>query len=129
MSKLSNQEIFDRVVEGIFAQGGPSITRDPFGNIICLYRSENGRKCAAGLILPDEEYCLGDEGKPCCEIWWFDNVEDIEFLSKLQKIHDNAALASNESDVRFYEFWISEMNLLALHYSINTEKLSQLTPQ
>ena len=46
---VTKQEVFDTVVNGIIAQGGPSI--GPADLMLCIgicrYRSDNGRKCAA----------------------------------------------------------------------------------
>jgi len=58
-----------------------------------MYRGRNGRKCAAGCLISDEEYLptmehmaweeLVDEGLPA-------HHEDL--IQELQKIHDNESI-------------------------------------
>lgn len=45
------QEVFDQVVTHLLTQGRPSAQGGH-----CLYRSENGLKCAAGCLIGDGEY-------------------------------------------------------------------------
>lgn len=45
------QEVFDFVVKMLHGQGGKSTN-----GLICMYRAANGRKCALGWLIPDEEY-------------------------------------------------------------------------
>lgn len=62
---MDKQEIFDKVAAGIIAQGGPSLKIRParLGEPIeCRYRGENGRKCAAGHLIPDADYRVSFEG-------------------------------------------------------------------
>jgi len=49
---MTAQEVFDTAVNGIREQGGRSV--NSAGN--CMYRSEDGRKCAAGQLMPDSAY-------------------------------------------------------------------------
>lgn len=49
---MNEQEFFDTTVIALRAQGGPSINEKG----VCLYRGPNGRKCAAGIHITDEEY-------------------------------------------------------------------------
>lgn len=48
---MTLQEIFNKSVTGVLAQGGASM----FG-AACAYRGNDGRKCAAGQLLPDDVY-------------------------------------------------------------------------
>lgn len=48
---MTNQEIFNKVVSHLRAQGIKS--KDATG---CLYRGPNGTKCAAGCLIEDSEY-------------------------------------------------------------------------
>lgn len=102
------QELFDIVVAGIFSQGGPSI-KENIKSTICLYRSQSGRKCAAGLVLPDTEYSTDFEHKICTVISWFKMHTDINFLEELQKIHDRYASNSDKLDKEFFKECIPEM--------------------
>ncbi len=93
----NNQEVFDFVVGKIREQGCKSIGED-----FCAYRGPNGLKCAAGWLIPDEEYT------PEMEEWGGiaqDNVKkgyasiakeyfaakgyDTDLVIALQRSHDN----------------------------------------
>ena len=53
MHKLpSAQEVFDLVVEHLFAQGRPAYD-DSQG---CMYRTYDGLRCAVGVLIPDDLY-------------------------------------------------------------------------
>ena len=60
--RMTNQEIFDRVIARLREQGGPAL--DEEGD--CRYRAEvNGRvlMCAVGCLIADEHYSESLEGK------------------------------------------------------------------
>lgn len=126
MKKLTNQDVFDIVIEGIFKQGGPSFSFEE-SEYRCQYRAESGRKCAAGLILPDKEYEFIMEGL-CVnaeEIVWFrENVEDITFLLKLQESHDTYIYPDEfTTDEEFFKNWTPEMNKIADDYNLDKSLL------
>lgn len=94
MQKLTAQETFDTVARHLLTQRMRSGT---FG--ACLYRGRDGRKCAAGCLLPDEEYHPSMEGygvltnrndpeaKRVRE-FFTERVEDLILLGTLQGLHD-----------------------------------------
>ena len=51
-SEMFAQEIFDTVVEHLRRQGHRAY-KEEYG---CLYRLENGDKCAVGCLIPDHLY-------------------------------------------------------------------------
>jgi len=64
---LSMQETFDTVVTHLHTQGSPAeITKvNDYGDVrrVCLYLTEDGRKCAIGCLIPDghtAQRCDGD---------------------------------------------------------------------
>lgn len=57
---ITRQEAFDRVVRGLAAQGWE---RSVSERGTCLYRGPEGRKCAAGHLIPDDLY------DPAMETW------------------------------------------------------------
>ena len=88
---MTRQEMFNIAYKGLASQGFEhSLDRDGF----CVYRGENGRRCAIGWLIPDERYYVELEGRsvynisiPCavgCD------VNDAVFLSSLQCCHDRA---------------------------------------
>lgn len=52
------QQVFNYVVLALVMQGNRSVDN----NGMCLYRSPDGRKCAAGHLIPDSEYYPSMEG-------------------------------------------------------------------
>lgn len=50
---MTKQEIFNKVVAGLAAQG---FERSVMDDGSCAYRGNDGRKCAAGHLLSDEHY-------------------------------------------------------------------------
>lgn len=89
---MTDQELFDKACKGIVDQGGPSI--DTRG---CVYRSNNGRKCAAGHLIPDEEYSPAWEGNGVALLpkkFWTNEQEPL--VSALQRAHDMAATSAQE---------------------------------
>lgn len=58
MGEVTLQELFDQAWRGLAAQGWQSSWSD--GR--CAYRGENGRRCAVGHLIHDDEYSPGMEG-------------------------------------------------------------------
>ena len=62
----NDQEVFNYIVNTLRIQGGPSVviteTRMDVRPAICVYRAPNGRKCAAGQVISDEQFTRCKEG-------------------------------------------------------------------
>lgn len=54
--EVTLKEIEDTIRERMIKQGGPSLDRTPYGPESCRYRSPDGRACAVGCLILDEEY-------------------------------------------------------------------------
>jgi hypothetical protein len=52
----SLQEIFDQVAKHMLAQNAPAVYINQDGDRNCLYRTFDGRKCAVGCLIADDEY-------------------------------------------------------------------------
>lgn len=91
---MNKQEMFDTAVLGILNQGGISISEDG----ICLYRNPNGRKCAAGFLIPDEYY-YPDMEKKIFSALAFKLPDYLQkhsnFIGILQSIHDGFKYKAN----------------------------------
>lgn len=91
MNKLSNQECFDKVWDWFVVNRNPQSVKDN----VCQYRGPNGTKCAAGVLIPDEDYDIGFEGfsvgggNDSLNQYISNLVQDYNFLRKLQGIHDS----------------------------------------
>ena len=125
----SNQETFDIVVAHLRRQGSKAQSRDPTSGLItCLYRAPDGKRCAAGCLIPDERYEPALElsavgGTSEANKYSSNDVtllieqlgHDIELVGALQSVHDN----SEASD------WESKLEQLAadfgLRYTPTTE--------
>lgn len=90
---MSKQEVFDRALFGIRAQGGPSRNADGGS---CKYRTSSGRKCAIGHNISDEAYDSGLEGRIAENVLITEAlrksgvIEETLFLTELQLAHDQA---------------------------------------
>jgi hypothetical protein len=103
--------ILKTVAEGLKAQNGRSYDSTSGS---CMYRHD-GKKCAVGMLIPDDKYSPGIEkaaiysvmyGSSSPEAVALDSTlnacgflpEDYQFLSDLQKVHDR-------SDVHQEDWW------------------------
>lgn len=74
---------------------------------VCKYRTEDGRKCVVGLLIPDEKYDASMEGETCLNprvtrvIEMPDGVS-IDQLFAIQHLHDQFATMSNWPMQDFY---------------------------
>ncbi len=106
MLNISHQEAFDKVARHLAAQGGPSRGLNPSRNLMCLYRGHDGRKCAFGIFIPDDEYTPEMEGFTIDYSHASGGVghfvrhniymEDLKFFRALQKAHDKAGAVTND---------------------------------
>ena len=49
----TNQEVFDYVLQKLYEQGRPARLGDS-GHGACVFRTDDGRRCAAGWLIPDD---------------------------------------------------------------------------
>lgn len=94
----TNQEIFDIVAKHLLTQGVRSQTAKKFENSdgyypVCAYRGEGGRKCAAGVLIPDSKYNALMEGLNVGSAHVsaaLDGVSSasLDLLTALQRMHD-----------------------------------------
>ena len=105
---MTGQEIFDRAVCGVIAQGGPSSGQDG-----PRYRSSDGRRCAAGHVLPEEAHSDTLEGLDArsgrvTRALRGAGVDDVglALVDRLQYLHDELAKLDIDDDNflrRFYD--------------------------
>ena len=97
---MNQQEIFDKVATHLIAQGKQSLgywrqTEWSQPALGCAYRGDGGTMCAAGCLIPDDEYDPVFEGMPwnCIaqEVPSFANasVEVHNLIGSLQTVHDD----------------------------------------
>jgi predicted house-cleaning noncanonical NTP pyrophosphatase (MazG superfamily) len=107
LGEKSALEVIDFVKEHLLKQGCKSL-QIVDDDTRCLYRGPNGTKCAAGCLIPDEDYDPKMEGllwEELVEKYDFDNPHN-ELIDRLQAIHD------------FYEVkeWSKEIIALYLEF-------------
>lgn len=127
MKPMTKQEVFDKVATHLLTQKKRS-----YDNGSCAYRAKDGSMCAAGCLIPDEEYtpdlegwhvtaCYPSKGymelipaRPAFvklfEGW---DKEVVAFLRDLQDIHDNINA----------DTWASHLETTAKSYGLNTDVL------
>lgn len=125
------QEIFDKVYTHLEQQGGASALETG----ACLYRSEDGKMCAVGCLIPDDKYDPKFEGEPVDELiyapdgWkpeWFtgDKHSDdiVSFLWKLQEAHDADLRSSGLDSWRYRMIEIAEEYELSVEVIVNGQQ-------
>ncbi len=91
---MTNQEILDKVANHLLTQNEKAYDDSTHS---CSYLDSEGRKCAVGCLIPDDQYSKKLEGAiivsnpklkalPCMQ------GLDIDFLRALQLIHDNSVI-------------------------------------
>ena len=108
------QLVFDTVAKHLLDQGEKSLGFE--GE--CLYRNEQGLKCAAGCLIPDKQYYASLEGIIWSGLILHGRVSKHceSLISHLQLIHDN-----NNPDT-----WLSVLHRTAKVRNLNTSKLPPL---
>ena len=88
---MTPQETFNTVVTHLRKQGRKAVNASRH----CLYRTEDGLKCAAGCLIPDADYNPAFEGllvfttgTNLIKSYLEGLGHDLELVGKLQKIHD-----------------------------------------
>lgn len=97
---LTRQEQFTRAYLGLAKQGFARSSTSKHATATCLYRGPEGRKCAVGHLIDDDEFIentnsMGVYGliqDMCCRedvhMYTYGRKE-INFLSDLQTVHDS----------------------------------------
>ena len=91
----NDQQVFDYVLEKLREQGCQSKYMGK-----CLYRGPDGLKCAAGHLIPDDEYDEKMEGgllkgtyniiyNSLVNSYFLQKGANIDLLAGLQLVHDN----------------------------------------
>lgn len=99
---MTDQELFDKVAAHLRAQNARAV--DARGN--CQYRTEDGKRCAAGCLILDEHYAPELEGKCALhdDVWprlRASGVADRQaaLVRALQNVHDHWSVDKWESEL------------------------------
>lgn len=88
IAEASLQDIFDQAANHLLAQ-----MKQSRNDRICLYRSDDGLKCAVGCFIADDEHSEDMEGE-CVEMLIINggmssiSRDRLKLLDKLQSMHD-----------------------------------------
>ena len=113
----TEQEVFDHVCEHLAQQKRRAV--DDAGS--CVYRAEDGLKCAIGCFIPDNKYAKLMEGKAIHILELegrFNSNLDIVFLSQLQVAHDTSYSSARLKD---------HLRSIAYTYGLNKAKIDLIT--
>jgi hypothetical protein len=125
------QELFDYITSKVLEQGRPSIleTNDEEGEakVVCVYRGENGAKCAAGHVIPDAWYSEKLEGRAANGVLEGEPrleaslAPHLSLLLDLQEAHDSAYRASffHSNRPTFTAEFIRRATHIAEEYNLN----------
>ena len=115
---MTPQEAFDISTRGIISQGGPSMNGES-----CVYRARDGKKCAAGWLLPDSEYKPEMDGKKMTSraIEFFVKSGVLSLIDSLQLAHDEASGLSP-----FWSYWKKRLQEIAIAYKLNPAVLEEI---
>lgn len=109
---MTAQEIFDKVVAHLRKQNSKSVEYNDDGSVrlqwngnadspVCAYRSRDGKKCAAGVMISDEAYVPAMEGMNIAAVISLYNIDDLRphehLLLDLQRVHDNSVVSDWET--------------------------------
>lgn len=95
---MTNQEIFDTVVTHLRKQGCKAQS-----GMLCRYRTATNLKCAAGCLIPDEDYDGCFEHKLVTDLDYFlkrFTSEQIDLICRLQHIHDKNEVVNWEREFK-----------------------------
>ena len=129
---MNQQEIFDKVATHLIAQGKQSLLSSWWSRSVqtaqwndqgCAYRGDDGTMCAAGCLIPDDEYSPAFEGMP----WDCIAQEVPSFANEPQGVHDLIASLQGVHDDEWS--WESperlkvELGVVANQYGLSADVL------
>ena len=112
---MTNQQAFDIVAEGLLRQNAKSMC---VTGTECMYRGFNGRKCAAGFLIPDEKY------ERSLEYQSVDNREVLDVLPGGLNVGLIKALQFTH-DCYMVSEWPRQLRLIAERHHLNPEVLDK----
>lgn len=112
ITTASLQEVYDTVSAHLLKQNDKALN---YRNR-CAYRGADGKTCAVGCLISDDEYRLAFEGKRVSAIasFWFGentprvSAANVKLLTSLQRIHDSSPT----------EMWRRDLQELARHFDL-----------
>ncbi len=104
MVLMTQQQAFTKIVTHLRAQNAQSRA----GDGVCAYRGKNGRSCAAGCLISDDEYDPYMEQQPVSELFDTFPYQTRRVILAMQRIHDDT----------LPEVWESQFEVAARLYKL-----------
>jgi len=115
LEQATAQEVFDQVAEHMLTQDELSML-----NGTCVYRGDNGLKCAAGCLIGDDEY----NNELMEGFTWADMLDRLDagiatkhnkLISKLQNIHDRIKC----------DLWLAHLQGVATAFELSDKVITE----
>lgn len=119
---MTEQETFDIVAKHLLTQNKKAMAVYGFAIAMdmprCAYRGNDGTKCAAGCLIPDDDYNPDMEGRGITTPNALHTVltaagHDIQLVEALQYVHDVYPVSA----------WREQLADVAARFGLNTEVL------
>jgi hypothetical protein len=116
LNDSSFQEIFEFVATHLLTQGEQALNEDEK----CVYRSEIGKMCAVGCLIPEEDYKSRIENLNIIGVVFTLKIpqlpsDKLDMLVSLQSIHDNFMPPE----------WGAELVKLGESYNLNIDFINE----
>lgn len=87
LAESTTEEVFEYIRNHLLTQNSRSADIDG----TCVYKNEQGLKCAAGCLIPDEKYHPKIEGTKWCKLVGIGYVPKahVKLIQEMQYIHDD----------------------------------------
>lgn len=116
---MTDQEIFDTVARHLLKQGRPASKRDG----ACFYRTDDGLKCAAGVLIPDEDYSPWMENQPADQLSYFRSRfsrSALKLIQACQSAHDLGGTAGEHAERgTWLREWKDQMQQIAREFHLD----------
>lgn len=105
LSHLTPEQVFQNVCDGFEKQNWECAHVISNHGRKCVYRSPDGKKCAAGQLIPDDQYIPEMDQSAGGYTWrafvnkgWVTSAH-VDLITSLQTAHDTASARSGSSTV------------------------------
>ncbi|ANS05321.1 hypothetical protein [uncultured Mediterranean phage] len=117
--KFTKQQTFNKIGKHLLTQ-----LEVASSGTMCRYRADYGLMCAAGAIIPDDEYTEEMEGNAVNHIHSPTlRKHDLFTVTRLQEIHDNA-LGLDDDDLHIH--WSAELFTYACDHRLSIRWITHL---
>lgn len=112
LANATAQQVFDQVAAHLIAQGKPAKN----GKGYCVYRNDEGLKCAGGCLIGDDEYSPEFEFNRWAGLIEDGFVPDVhhKLINQLQLLHDSMVEVADFN---------GRLRSIAKYHSLNTHVL------